>query len=507
MPGSEALSHDDALDECVELYSEHYGTWGERGVNPGEPVRTTRERLAELLDGDAAWLARAFADGALIGYCVAVKTEMPGRGPVAWVSQLVVHTAYRKARVATTLLYSVWHFSDCYAWGLATANPFAIRALETATRRPCRAAMITRHGPELLAHLEPHVPYLPTTLLADAEGRPLPRVDTEFFLDHGEISNMQARAARYDRPWALGQIDEGEEWLGCTFAEQRPHALDDRHLADLLTGADGIWIQAYEGMTLDEAHSWHRHATDEIDLVVEVTGIESGAAVLDVGCGDGRHVEVLSERGFDVTGVDISEDLIARARDRIGLAGASFEVADARKSLPSGEFDLAICLYDVIGSSARPDDDLVLVRNMAAKLAPGGFLVAGLMNTAVTLPKLPPDRRPETNVEFIEALEALRPSSTMETTGSVFDPELLLHYNGVYYRKEQFQRAGWRLPAELVVRDRRFTAAEAASLMQRAGLEVLDVRPVQAGSWDRQPPLAADDPRAKELLVVARRSG
>jgi 2-polyprenyl-3-methyl-5-hydroxy-6-metoxy-1,4-benzoquinol methylase len=499
----EAAADDRLVDDCIELYAEHYGTWGPNGPNPGEPVRIERERFLSLLRDDAAWLACAFADDALIGYCAAVWAEIPDKGRLAWVSQLVVHSSYRKARVATTLLYSVWHFTDFYAWGLATANPFAIRALETATRRACRAALITKRGGEVLDHARRHVPYLPPRLVEEG-GRPRPRVDTRFFLDHRAVPAMQQLAARGDRPWALGQITGGEEWLGCTFADQEPHAVDDEHLADLLTGADGIWIQAYEGMTLDQSHAWHRHEEAEVDLVLELAGLDAGANVLDVGCGDGRHARVLAERGHAVTGIDISERLIERARREVRSQGAVFELADARKRVPAGRFDLAIALYDVVGSSASADDDVVMLRGITAALKPGALLVMSVMNTGVTLGRLPDAHRPRTNAEFIAALEALQPSSTMETTGSVFDPNLLLIFGGVYYRKEQFRRATWQLPAELVVRDRRFSPAEIGALVERAGLEVRMTRPVQAGAWNREPPLADDDVRAKELLVVAR---
>lgn len=146
---------------------------------------------------------------------------------MAWVSLLVVHQTYRSARIATRLLYSVWQFSDCYAWGLATANPLAVRALETATRRPCRARYIGERDSEILRHVRQQVEYLPDDLQRDADGRPTPRVDTQFFLDHGVVPGLRNLTARGDRPWALGEIDDGEEWLACTFRDQPPQAIDD----------------------------------------------------------------------------------------------------------------------------------------------------------------------------------------------------------------------------------------------------------------------------------------
>ena len=313
---------------------------------------------------------------------------------------------------------------------------------------------------------------------------------------------MRREAARKERPWALGAIGEGEEWLACTFKDQPPRAFDDDQLAELLTGADEIWMQAYEGMTLDDGHAWHRYAAQEVEAVLEIAGIPPGSNVLDVGCGDGRHAKILANRGFQVVGLDIVPGLIEKAM--VGTENPAFEVADARKDMPAGPFGLAIALYDVIGSSAEPVDDRTIMRNIVGSLKPGGYLIAGVMNAGVTQDDLCKRTTPKTNEEFIGALERLPASSTMETSGLIFDPKLLLRYRGVYYRKEQFEGTEIKLPAELVVRDRRFTAAEVTALARSAGLEVLEVRPVRAGEWERTPVLAENDPRAKELLLVAR---
>jgi 2-polyprenyl-3-methyl-5-hydroxy-6-metoxy-1,4-benzoquinol methylase/GNAT superfamily N-acetyltransferase len=492
------------VQQCVDLFSNSYARWGPKGRRPGEQVGQTAAQLRSHLDHDDAWIAMAYADEVLAGYCVGVRVDIADRGPLVWVSQLVVHPTYRQARVATTLLYRTWQFSRCYAWGRATANPFAVRALETATRRSCQTRRIRQAGPEILEFVRPHVPYLPRELVQE-NGLSQPRVDTRFFVDHSEMPDMQARAARADRPWALGNLRDGEEWFACTFEEQAPAAMDDARLSELLEAADRIWIQAYEGMTLDESHKWHAHASDEIDFVLSVIGGPRSARVLDVGCGDGRHVAALSKMGFDVTGVDVSSHLIERARVRCRDTEASFCVSDARDHLPDGPFDTVICLYDVIGSSSRSDDDREIVQRIASVLDDGGHVVASVMNTTPTLAALPAQNRPGSIQELLAALEALPSSATMQDTGAVFDPDLLVYFDGIYYRKERFAAAAGQTSSEFLVRDRRFASNEVRRLFEDSGLEVLEIRPVQAGSWLRTPPLSEDDPRAKELVVVARR--
>jgi len=69
----------------------------------------------------------------------------------------------------------------------------------------------------------------------------------------------------------------------------------------------------------------------------------------------------------------------------------------------------------------------------------------------------------------------------------------------IVYRKEQFTQ-GSDLPAQLLVRDRRYRRREITALCIVNGLNVLWSRYVRAGHWDV--PLAPDDDNAKEILLL-----
>jgi hypothetical protein len=77
--------------------------------------------------------------------------------------------------------------------------------------------------------------------------------------------------------------------------------------------------------------------------------------------------------------------------------------------------------------------------------------VVTVLNADATLQGLAPEARPRKIPEFINALEKLPPSHTMERTGDIFDPGLLVYYDGIHYRKEQFDIASWRLPSEVSI--------------------------------------------------------
>jgi hypothetical protein len=102
--------------------------------------------------------------GKLVGYAIAVQTKLPYHGIISWVTQLVVHDAHRHQDVGKTLLFTIWRFTNHFAWGLLTANPYAIRALEKATRRRCQPRRIKKHleplmkiGPKVAPYISPRL--------------------------------------------------------------------------------------------------------------------------------------------------------------------------------------------------------------------------------------------------------------------------------------------------------------------------------------------------------------
>ena len=90
---------------------------------------------------------------------------------------------------------------------------------------------------------------------------------------------------------------------------------------------------------------------------------------IDVACGAGRNALYLAERGFDVDAVDISGEAIHRARDagrRLGVSVNWLEQdLDELPDLGSG-YQLILVIRYV---------NLPLLRQLAASLAPGGFLI------------------------------------------------------------------------------------------------------------------------------------
>ncbi len=107
-------------------------------------------------------------------------------------------------------------------------------------------------------------------------------------------------------------------------------------------------------------------------------GVRPGAAVLDAGCGTGRYAVELARRGFAVTGIDRSSELLDEARSRARAAGLPITLLAADlldlSAPPGGRLhDAIVCrgvLNDVVGPAARA----AVLGGFAGMLRAGGVV-------------------------------------------------------------------------------------------------------------------------------------
>lgn len=103
------------------------------------------------------------------------------------------------------------------------------------------------------------------------------------------------------------------------------------------------------------------------ETLVRLLGVGSGS-LIDVGCGTGAYAHGLAERGWQVTGVDVSEDMVRRAREKgvraVRADGTSLPFEDA-------SFDAAVSVF----THSDVDDFPGVLREVAHVLRPGAPLV------------------------------------------------------------------------------------------------------------------------------------
>ncbi len=104
-------------------------------------------------------------------------------------------------------------------------------------------------------------------------------------------------------------------------------------------------------------------------LLAELTPL--GGPVLDLGCGDGRHLAFLAAAGREVVGLDLSAALLDRARSV--AAGVPLLRGDMR-CLPcrAASFGTVLSLFTAFGYFATQEENARPVAEIARVLAPGG---------------------------------------------------------------------------------------------------------------------------------------
>jgi ubiquinone/menaquinone biosynthesis C-methylase UbiE len=112
----------------------------------------------------------------------------------------------------------------------------------------------------------------------------------------------------------------------------------------------------------------------ETDHIVERLALPPGSKVLDLCCGHGRHSIALAERGFQVTGQDLSAVFLEKARADAAEAGVlvRWVHGDMRQVPFEKEFDAAINMFSAFGYLESEEEDQKVLNQVHRALKPGG---------------------------------------------------------------------------------------------------------------------------------------
>ncbi len=144
---------------------------------------------------------------------------------------------------------------------------------------------------------------------------------------------------------------------------------------------DRPWFETAFGEHYPEIYA-HRDALEArrcLDLLPRLASLGAGP-VLDLGCGQGRHLPLLADGGLAPVGVDLSEPLLRRAR-REGPEQPLLRADMRAIPLRSRSCSAVLSLFTAFGYFGAFDDHLPVVTEIARVLQPGGHWYLDFLNS------------------------------------------------------------------------------------------------------------------------------
>jgi cyclopropane fatty-acyl-phospholipid synthase-like methyltransferase len=137
-----------------------------------------------------------------------------------------------------------------------------------------------------------------------------------------------------------------------------------------------------------------------IDNLFEHFHPDKHATLLDIACGRGRHAKYISDKGYDTTGIDLSESNIAYAK-KYENENLHFHVQDMRQSYCNSCFDFAFNLFTSFGYFETVQEHLDALKVFNEALKPNGILVLDYFNATKAIKDLIPfEVKNKSNIEF-----------------------------------------------------------------------------------------------------------
>lgn len=129
----------------------------------------------------------------------------------------------------------------------------------------------------------------------------------------------------------------------------------------------------------------HRNDADAkelFNLIMDNVEIPEEGKVLDLACGSGRHSILFAKKGFNVTAMDLSENLLKVAKNNAWKEEVSinFIEADIRHFRLNEKFDLVVNLFTSFGYFEKDEENFSIFSTASNMLEKGGYFVFDFMN-------------------------------------------------------------------------------------------------------------------------------
>lgn len=224
----------------------------------------------------------------------------------------------------------------------------------------------------------------------------------------------------------------------------------------------------------------------ECDFIEREIGSNKSSKIIDIGCGTGRHAIELTKRGYNVTGIDLSENQIKRAREKAQEAGVTiyFQTQDARNIPFKDEFDLAIMLCEGGFSLMETDEmNFEILKNAAKVLKENGKLIFTTLNGLFPLFH-----------SVQEFYDSAAKEGSAECKECTFDLMTFRDHNTTVIEDDSGNKR------ELKCNERYYVPSEITWLLKTLRFRKIDIMGAKLSAFSRKDKLTTGD---FEMLVVA----
>ncbi|NBB77236.1 MAG: methyltransferase domain-containing protein [Bacteroidetes bacterium] len=179
--------------------------------------------------------------------------------------------------------------------------------------------------------------------------------------------------------------------------------------------------------------------------------------ILDLGCGRGRHSITFAKRGYKVTGIDLSEEAIQKARETAqnqGLENVRFVIGDMRQALTE-TFDAVVNLFTTFGYFLEDEENASVLKSVASMLRPQGRFVIDYLNPDYVEKTLVPSEKGSFSDKEVQIRREIRDGmvyKTMTFTGGELDKEIRFEERVKLYDISWFQKHLKELGFEVISR-------------------------------------------------------
>lgn len=168
--------------------------------------------------------------------------------------------------------------------------------------------------------------------------------------------------------------------------------------------------------------------------------------LLDLGCGRGRHSITLAKLGYHMTGIDLSEEAIKKARRLSSddqLKNIEFFVGDMRDPIDR-TFDAVLNLFTTFGYFLDDSENVDVIKNVHRMLKPGGLFMQDFLNSELVQKSLVPSEEGEyenLHYQIERKIENRMVFKTIRFTGADLDKPLEFTERVKLYDLDWFERA------------------------------------------------------------------